>query len=84
MLFRSVNRSRRGWANYFHYRNSSHVLSKARNHAEERLRTHLMKRYKVNDGGTALRRFASPDLYGRYGLCKVLKVAGWRSAHAFA
>jgi hypothetical protein len=78
----NVNRSLRGWANYFHYRNSSLAMSKVRNHAEERLRTHLMKRHKVKDRGTGLRRFPSADLYGRYGLYKVPMAAGWRSAHA--
>ncbi len=80
----NVNRSLRGWANYFHYRNSSLAMSKVRNHAEDRLRTHLMKRHKVKDRGTGLRRFPSVDLYGRYGLYKVPVVAGWRSAHAVA
>ena len=80
----SVNRSLRGWANDFHYRNSSLAMSKVRNHAEDRLRTHLMKRHKVKDRGTGLRRFPSADLYGRYGLYKVPAVAGWRSAHASA
>ena len=83
-LVGNVNRSLRGWANYFHYRNSSLVMSKVRNHAEDRLRTHLMKRHKVKGRGTALSLFPSPDLYGRYGLYKVRKVAGWRSAHASA
>lgn len=80
----SVNRSLRGWANYFHYRNSSLAMSKVRNHAEDRVRTHLMKRHKVKDRGSGLRRFPSADLYGRYGLYKVPAVAGWRSAHALA
>jgi RNA-directed DNA polymerase len=80
----NVNRSLRGWANYFHYRNSSLAMSKVRNHAEQRLRTHLMKRHKVKDRGTGLRRFPSADLYGRYGLYKVPAVAGWRSVHALA
>jgi RNA-directed DNA polymerase len=78
----NVNRSLRGWANYFHYRNSSLAMSKVRNHAEDRLRTHLMKRHKVKDRGTGLRRFPSSELYGRYGLYKVPAAAGWRSAHA--
>ena len=78
----NVNRSLRGWVNYFHYRNSSSAMSKVRNHAEDRLRTHLMKRHKINDRGTGLRRFPRVDLYGRYGLYKVPTVAGWRSAHA--
>ena len=70
--------------NYFHYRNSSLAMSKVRNHAEDRLRIHLMKRHKVKDRGTGLGRFPSRDLYGRYGLYKVPAVAGWRSAHASA
>ena len=78
----NVNQSLRGWANYFHYRNSSLAMSKVRNHAEDRLRTHLMKRHKIKDRGTGLRRFPSDDLYERYGLYKVPAVAGWRSAHA--
>ena len=80
----SVNRSLRGWANYFHYRNSSLSMNKVRNHAEDRLRTHLMKRHKVKDRGTGFRRFPSAHLYGRYGLYKVPTKAGWHSAHALA
>ena len=70
--------------NYFHYRNSSLAKSKVRNHAEQRLRTHLRKRHKVRDRGSGLRRSAHADLYGRYGLYKVPTVAGWRAAHALA
>lgn len=78
----SVNASLRGWTNYLHYRNSSNVLDKVRTHAEERLRTHLMKRHKVKDRGTGLHRFPTKELYARYGLYKVPTTAGWTSAHA--
>lgn len=80
----NVNCSLRGWANYFHYRNSSLAMSKVRNHAENRLRTHLMKRHKIKNRGTGLRRFPPADLYERYGLSQVSTGAGWRSAHALA
>ncbi|MHB1293282.1 MAG: group II intron maturase-specific domain-containing protein [Sulfuricella sp.] len=70
------------WANYFHYRNSSGVLDKVRIHAEERLRTHLMKRHKVKDRGTGISRFPSQQLYTRYGLYKVPTTAGWKTAYA--
>jgi RNA-directed DNA polymerase len=80
----NVNRSLRGWANYFHYRNSSLAMTKVRTHAADRLRTHLMKRHKIKDRGTGFRRFPPADLYARYGLYKVPTVAGWRSAHVSA
>nr|MBF0223550.1 group II intron reverse transcriptase/maturase [Desulfobulbaceae bacterium] len=78
----NVNRSLRGWVNYFHYRNSSLAMSKVKNHAEERLRTHLQKRHKVKDRGTAYKRFQNASLYERYGLYKPPTEAGWKSAHA--
>lgn len=80
----TVNRSLPGWVKYFHYRNSSPAMSKVRNHAESRLRTHLMKRHKVKCRGTGFGRFPSADLYRRHGLCKVPTAASWRSAHASA
>ena len=80
----NVNRSLNGWANYFHYRNSNRVMEKVKAHAEQRLRTHLMKRHKVKDRGIGEGRFPSVDLYRRYGLYKVPTAAGWKSAHALA
>ena len=80
----NVNRSLRGWANYFHYRNSSQTMSKVRQHAEDRLRTHLMNCHKVINRKAALCRFARRDLYERYGLHKISGTAGWNSAHASA
>ena len=78
----SMNATLRGWANYFHYRNSSVILGKVKTHAEERLRIHLMKRHKVKDRGIGLGRFPSQQLYTRYGLYKIPTTAGWKSAHA--
>ena len=78
----NVNRSLRGWVNYFHYRNSNQIMEKVKTHAEQRMRKHLMKRHKVKDRGIGEGRFPSIELYRRYGLYKVLTAAGWRSAHA--
>ena len=78
----SVNRSLSGWVSYFQYRNSTQAMEKVKTHTEQRMRTHLMRRHKVKDGGIGEGRFPSVDLYGRYGLYKVPTAAGWKSAHA--
>jgi len=78
----NVNRSLKGWVNYFHYRNSNQVMEKVKTHAEQRMRKHLMKRHKVKDRGVGEGRFPSVDLYRRYGLYKVPTAAGWKSAYA--
>jgi RNA-directed DNA polymerase len=74
----SVNATLRGWVNYFHYRNSSNVLTKVRTHAEQRLRTHLMKRHKIKDRAAGIMRYPGQHLYTRYGLYKVPTTAGWK------
>jgi RNA-directed DNA polymerase len=83
-LVANVNRSLRGWVNYFHYRNSSDMMSKVRNHAEDRLRTHLRKRHQIRNRKVGLVKFPRRDLYERYGLHKPPMEAGWKSAHASA
>ena len=83
-IVENVNRSLRGWVHYFHYRNSSLAMNKVSNHAQDRLRTHLMKRHKIKDRGAGLGRFPSRVLHERYGLYKVPTTAGWKSAHALA
>lgn len=81
-VVRNVNRSLMGWVSYFHYRNSSVSMSKVRNHAEERLRTHLRKRHKIRNRRTGVVKFPRRALYECHGLYKPPMVAGWRSAHA--
>ena len=78
----SVNRSLRGWANYFHFRNSSLAMSKVRNHAEQRLRIHLRKRHNVKTWKAGYAKFPSLDLYDRHGLHPLPKGPGWQTAHA--
>lgn len=78
----SVNRSLRGWAGYFHFRNSSLAMSKVRNHAEQRLRIHLRKRHKVKNWKAGYAKFPSRDLYDRHGLHKLPTMPGWKTAHA--
>jgi RNA-directed DNA polymerase len=82
-LVMEVNRSVRGWVEYFHFRNCSVRMLLVRNHLEERLRTHLRKPHKVRNRESGYIRFTRRDLYAKYGLYKVPATAGWKKrAHA--
>jgi group II intron reverse transcriptase/maturase len=77
-----VNRSLRGWSEYFHYRNSTGVFGDVKWHVEERLRAHLRRRFKLHSRAQAYHRLPTSKLYGSYGLFKLPTTAGWRKAHA--
>ncbi len=77
-----INRTLRGWGNYFHHRNCTGVFSKVKMHVEERVRTQLRRRHKLKSRGEAYQRFPGHMIYGRYGLYKLPTTAPWRTAHA--
>ncbi len=81
-IVESVNSTVCGWVAYFHFKNCSKVLKHIRDHVEERLRTHLRKRFKVRDRKTGYLRFGNRILYQKHGLYKVPTTAGWTKAHA--
>ncbi len=78
----NVNLTLRGWTAYFHYRNCSEALSQVREHAEQRLRTHLRRRHKIKDRGTGYLCFTGSSLYTKHGLYKVPTTAGRTKVHA--
>jgi group II intron reverse transcriptase/maturase len=80
-IITEVNTTVRGWIGYFHFKNCSKVLIHLKWHVEERLQTHLRKRYKIKDRGTGNAKYCSKTLYGKYGLYKVPTTAGWTKAH---
>lgn len=59
-----VNRGLRGWSEYFHYRNSTAVFGHVKWHVEERLRTHLRRRFKLHSRCQAYHHLPSSKLYG--------------------
>lgn len=81
-LIGELNRTLRGWSNYFHYRNCTQALSKVKMHVEERVRTQLRQRHKLVSRAQAYQRFPGQVIYGRYGLFKLPTTAPWRAAHA--
>lgn len=77
-----LNRTLRGWSNYFHYRNCTGVFSKVKMHVEERVRTQLRRRYKLTSRAQAYQRFPGQLIYGRYGVFKLPTTAPWQKANA--
>ncbi len=70
-IVQRLNQSLHGWACYFDYGNSTQVLGDVKRHAEERLRTHLRRRYKVKARRIGHGRFPNRVLYERCGLYKL-------------
>jgi RNA-directed DNA polymerase len=77
-----LNRTLRGWSNYFHYRNSSGTFKSVKVHVEERMRTQLRRRYQLHSRAQAYQAFPGRFIYDRLGLFKLPTTASWRSAHA--
>jgi RNA-directed DNA polymerase len=82
VLVEEVNMSLRGWSGYFHYRNCTGVLGEVKWHVEERMRTHLRRRFKLHSRAQAQHHLPSSNLYGSYNLYKLPTTAAWRKAHA--
>ena len=61
-----VNRSVRGWVNYFHVHNSPRVCTRQRFFFEQRLRKYLQKRRQSK--GCGYRRWPASRLYREWGL----------------
>ena len=78
VVMKKVNEALKGWVGYFHYRNCSKNLEQVKGHAEQRVRTHLCKRYKVRSRWEGYNRFPNKLLYAKYGLYKVPTTAGWK------
>ena len=80
-VVRNVNFLLRGWVNYFHYGNSSESFGNLKWHVEERIRTHLRKRYKIRNRMEGYKRLPTARLYNEYGLYKVPTTARWVTAN---
>ncbi len=72
-----LNRTLRGWSNYFHHRNCTGVMSNVKMHVEEQVPTHLRRRHKVASRARAYHLFPGHTIDGRYGLFKLPTTAPW-------
>ena len=69
-----------GWCSYFHYENSSVVMSRVRLFTEERVRKHLRVRYKVRTRTRGYHLFSADYLYNNLRLYKIPTYAKWKQA----
>ena len=77
-----LNRSSRGWSNYFHYGHGHRKMKKIKYYLEEHLRSHLRHRHKVVNHGAAYHRFPRRYIYDYLGLYKVPVSPAWKGVHA--
>jgi RNA-directed DNA polymerase len=76
-VFGRVNQRLRGWAQYYHYGNSTRVLSSMQRYAEGRMRRWLWKRHNKTHGQYT-DRYNSERLHQHYGLIKLPLYAPWK------
>ena len=76
-VFGRVNQRLGGWAQYYHFRNSTKVLSSMQNYAEERMRRWLWKRHSQTHGLYA-ERYSNNRLHQHYGLINLPLHSPWK------
>lgn len=77
-----LNRTVRGWSNYFHYGHGHRKMKKVKYYMEESLRLHLRYRHKLGNRGASYTRFPRRYIYDYLGLYKVPTTPAWKDAHA--
>jgi group II intron reverse transcriptase/maturase len=76
-VVRETNRVLRGWAGYFHYRNSSSVMNGLQRYSREKLRRWIWRKHKCKRG---LWNFCPDEqLHTRYGLYVLPTKAAWKA-----
>ncbi len=81
LVIQDVNNLIRGWSAYFHHGHST-VFGRVKWFTEERVRTHLRRRYKIRGRTESYSRHTTAYLYEKLGLFKIPTHAKWLKAHA--
>ena len=72
-----ANRTLRGWAGYFHFRNSTAVMSNLRRYSGDRLRRWLWLKHGCTQG--LWKGYPSERLHAHYGLYALPITAAWKA-----
>jgi hypothetical protein len=73
-----TNRVLRGWAGYFHYRNSTAVMQRMRRYSQNRLRRWLWRKHGCKRG--QWKHYGDERLREQYGLHELPVRAAWKAA----
>jgi RNA-directed DNA polymerase len=76
-VVREINRTLRGWAGYFHYRNSTAVLGILRRYSRNRLRRWLWRKHACRRGLWSY--YTDDRLREQYGLYELPITAAWKA-----
>ena len=77
-VVKETNQVLRGWAGYFHYRNSTSVMSGLKRYSRDRLRRWIWRKHDCKRG---LWNFCSDaQLHAHYGLYALPTTAAWKAA----
>lgn len=72
-----ANRTLRGWAGYFHYRNSTAVMGDLRRYSQDRLRRWLWRKHGCTRG--LWKGYPTARLHTHYGLYALPITAAWKA-----
>jgi RNA-directed DNA polymerase len=72
-----TNRVLRGWAGYFHYRNSTSVMNGLKRHSRERFRRWLWRKHRCTQGLWS--GYTLEQLHTHYGLYALPTTAAWKA-----
>ena len=75
-----LNRTLRGWANYFSYGTRAQAYRAVDRYVTERVRRFLRRRHKVPSRGT--RRYPAEHIFGELGVVQLQRLHGAQPAHA--
>jgi RNA-directed DNA polymerase len=77
-VVREANQVLRGWAGYFHYRNSTSVMGRMQRYSRERLRRWIWRKHACKRG--LWTSCSNEQLHNHYGLYALPTTAAWKPA----